>query len=92
VAGWLHARSMKTVFRRRHSIHSAGVEKNVASPSDLLMSSQTITSRSASAYGSGRSRIASKTLKIAAMPPMLSASVAMATAENAGLRRSCRNA
>lgn len=33
----------------------------------------------------------SKALKIAVIPPMLSASVAIAIAENAGLRRTCRN-
>src|SRR5438477_10025059 len=48
--------------------------------------------RSASGYGSGRSRTALTMLKIAVFAPMPSARVAMATAENAGFLITCRRA
>src|SRR5437667_11584963 len=46
--GWLLARSVNTVFSRRHSIHSAGVGWCFDETSVLPMFSQIITRRSAS--------------------------------------------
>ena len=63
----------------------AGVVKNFDSRPVRLMSSQIMTRRSASAYGSGRISTASTALNIAVLTPMPSASVAMAMAENAGI-------
>src|SRR3982074_1989332 len=48
--------------------------------------------RSASGYGSGRSRTALTMLKIAVFAPIPSASVMIATAENAGFLINCRKA
>src|SRR6266436_2453459 len=48
--------------------------------------------RSASGYGSGRSNTALTMLKIAVFAPMPSASVTIATAENAGFLINCRKA
>ena len=46
---WVMARSVKTVLSRRHSSHSAGDGVSLVVMSSLVMSSQIITSRSASA-------------------------------------------
>ena len=51
-----------------------------------------LTSRSGSRYGSGRSRTAFTTLKIAVLAPMPSARVSTAIAVNPGERASCRTA
>ena len=48
-AGWVVARSVNTVLRRRHSIHSAGVALCFDVTSVAPMKSQIITRRSASA-------------------------------------------
>src|SRR5437870_1844061 len=48
--------------------------------------------RSASGYGSGRSRTALTMLKMAVLAPIPSASVMTATAENAGFLINCRKA
>src|SRR5687768_5759129 len=55
-------------------------------------SAQTIASRSGSSYGSGRSRIALTTLKIAVLEPMPSASVMIAVAAKPGFLRRPRSA
>src|SRR5437879_8299103 len=47
---------------------------------------------SASGYGSGRRRTALTMLKMAVLAPIPSASVTIATAENAGFLINCRNA
>jgi hypothetical protein len=52
----------------------------------------TLTRRSASGYGSGRSRTAFTTLKIALLAPMPTASVATATSVKPGAWRSRRSA
>ena len=54
--------------------------------------SHTMTRRSASGYGSGRTSVASASANIALLAPMPSASVRTATAVNAGDDFSCRNA
>ena len=51
-----------------------------------------MTSRSGSAYGSGRSSTPFTTVKIVVVAPIPSASVATATAVNPGVRRSARKA
>jgi hypothetical protein len=50
----------------------------------------TSTSRSDCGYGSGRSKTASTTLKIAVLAPMPNASVSTVTTANPGLRNSVR--
>ncbi len=54
--------------------------------------SHTITSRSASLYGSGLSKAALTMVKMAALAPMPNASISTAADVNPGLLRNCRSA
>ena len=57
-----------------------------------VLSLQTMTSRSGSAYGSGRRRTAFTTLKMALFAPMPSARESDVRSANTGARANCRNA
>jgi hypothetical protein len=83
------AMSVKTVYWRRQSRNLAE-ETMLVVPSREAFCSHTITRRSGSSHGNGRSRTAWAALKIAVLAPMPRASVATATAVKPGARRSCR--
>ena len=77
------------VASRRQSKKSAGDTAPYMRPSRGRCSASDMI-RSASAYGRGRQRTASTTLKIAVLAPMPRASAATATSVNDGWRRSMR--
>ncbi len=85
------ATPLKTVERVRRSWKSAGAHGKRAT-FRLRRSFQTCTSRCGSRYGSGCSSTALTTLKIAAVEPIPSASVAIAVTANAGFLRNVRAA
>ena len=77
--------------RRRQSKNVPGDTRAFAVPK-AEKSSNTIASRSGSAYGSGRMTVWSSVLKSAALAPMPSARTAMTATEKPGVLRSSRNA
>ncbi len=74
------------------SSRSRSVTGDIGTRGKVGARSHTMTSRSASGYGSGRINVASASANMALFAPMPSASVMAATAVNAGDDFSCRNA
>jgi hypothetical protein len=90
-----HARCSKVVLRARKSKTSPGEEGSRSNPVRCwtsALNSHGITRRSLRGYGRGRSSTRSIRLKMAALPPIASASVAIATAAKEGRRASARKA
>ena len=90
-----HAKPAKVVFRDRKSFASAGEIGRVSKPVRCwtsALNSHGTTSRSGRGYGSGGNSTRSIMLKIAAFPPMPSASVAIASSAKPGLRTRARTA